>query len=120
MYRVVASLALSFALAISAHAEGMSRLQPPPEPAPQKADGSPDTMTEAAIIALIIAGSIALYKASGKPCACPSDMAKNGSSCGGRSAWSKPGGAKPLCVPTDVSAIMIAAYRKTKTIPSPW
>ncbi len=77
-------------------------------------------LTDAAIIALIIAGSVALYKATGHPCACPSDLMRNGHACGGRSAWSKPGGAKPLCFTTDVSSEMIKAYRATKAIPSVW
>jgi hypothetical protein len=34
-------------------------------------------LTDAAVIALIIAGSIAAYKAMGKPCACPSDLMRN-------------------------------------------
>lgn len=79
-----------------------------------------EALTDAAIVALIIAGSIAAYKAAGKPCACPSDTARNGSSCGGRSAWSRAGGAKPLCFPTDVSAAMVQAHRATKAIPSPF
>jgi hypothetical protein len=45
----------------------------------------------------IIRESIAAYKATGHPCACPYDLARNGSQCGGRSAYSRPGGAEPLC-----------------------
>jgi hypothetical protein len=37
---------------------------------------------------------------------------RNGRACGGRSAYSRPGGAAPLCYPTDVTAAMIDAYRK--------
>ena len=103
-----------------AHAEDVSRLQPPPtspQPQTKKTDGA---LTDAAIIALIVAGSIAIYKATGHPCACPSDLMRNGQACGGRSAWSKPGGAKPLCFPTDVTASMISSYRSTKAIPAVW
>jgi hypothetical protein len=68
-------------------------------------------LTDAAIIALIIAASVAAYKASGRPCACPEDRTRSGRRCGGNSAWSRPGGAKPLCRATDVTADMISSYR---------
>jgi hypothetical protein len=74
-------------------------------------------LTEAAVIALLIAGSVAAYKALGRPCACPKDRARDGSVCGGRSAWSRAGGYKPLCFPTDVTAPMIQAYRANGVIP---
>jgi hypothetical protein len=70
-----------------------------------------------AVVALIIAASVAAYKAMGRPCACPSDTMRNGRRCGGNSAWARAGGYKPLCFPTDVTAAMIAAYRATKAIP---
>ena len=37
-------------------------------------------------------------------CACPYDTASDGSICGGRSAWSKSGGASPVCYINDSSA----------------
>ena len=43
--------------------------------------------------------SIAAYPGS---CACPYSRAINGSKCGKRSAWSKPGGAEPLCYESDI------------------
>ena len=43
--------------------------------------------------------SIAAYPGS---CACPYSRASNGSKCGKRSAWSKPGGYEPLCYESDV------------------
>ena len=79
-----------------------------------------DVLDDAAIVALIIAGSIAMYKAMGRPCACPSDLTRNGQRCGGRSAWSKAGGARPLCFPSDVTPDMISAYRTSKAVPPLW
>ena len=79
-------------------------------------DETKDLLTDAAIITIIVGASIAAYKALGKPCACPFDMAANGK-CGGRSAWSRAGGFKPLCFATDINSSMIAAYRSTKAIP---
>ena len=43
--------------------------------------------------------SIASYPGS---CACPYSRASNGSKCGKRSAWSKPGGYEPLCYESDI------------------
>lgn len=42
---------------------------------------------------------------------------RSGQACGGRSSWSKAGGAKPLCVPTDITPGMIYAYPAIKAIP---
>ena len=69
-------------------------------------------LTAAAIAAIIIQASRDQYHAGGRPCACPDDTARNGSACGGRSAYSRPGGAAPLCYPSDVTAAMIDAYRQ--------
>ena len=60
----------------------------------------------------IIQDSRAAYYASGHPCACPDDSARNGSRCGGRSAYSRPGGAAPLCYPSDVTNGMVQDWRK--------
>jgi hypothetical protein len=59
----------------------------------------------------IIQESRAAYYATGHPCACPDDLARNGSLCGGRSAYSRPGGAEPMCFPKDVTKTEIDTYR---------
>jgi hypothetical protein len=64
-------------------------------------------LTTAAIAAIIVRACRDEYHASGRPCACPDDTARNGSSCGGRSGYARPGGAAPLCYPSDVTAAMI-------------
>lgn len=56
----------------------------------------------------IIAESIASYPGR---CPCPYNLAKNGSKCGGRSAWSRAGGYSPICYPDEVTAEMVAAWR---------
>ena len=61
----------------------------------------------------IIAECAAIYHAS-RPCACPEDVAHNGSRCGKRSAYNRPGGAFPRCYIKDVSAKEIADYRAGK------
>jgi hypothetical protein len=60
----------------------------------------------------IIKESIAAYKATGHPCACPFDLMRNGKECGSVSAYSKPGGAAPLCYPKDVSGAQVSDWRR--------
>lgn len=43
-------------------------------------------------------------------CPCPYNQASDGSQCGGRSAWSRPGGRSPLCYSDDISASMINSW----------
>lgn len=45
-------------------------------------------------------------------CPCPYNLMRNGRECGGRSAYSRPGGAAPLCYPKDVTDDMVRSYRK--------
>lgn len=68
-------------------------------------------LTNQQIVARIIQESRQAYYATGHPCACPDDRARNGSRCGGRSAYTWPGGASPKCFPQDVTVAEIAAYR---------
>lgn len=58
----------------------------------------------------IIRESIAGYAG---PCPCPYSVMRNGRSCGGRSAYSRPGGAAPICYPADISADEVAAWRRS-------
>ncbi|WP_240548819.1 hypothetical protein [Cobetia sp. 4B] len=57
----------------------------------------------------IIRQSIARYSGN---CPCPYNSASNGSRCGKRSAYSRPGGASPTCYPGDVSVNMIEQWRR--------
>jgi hypothetical protein len=100
----------------------ISSLSPPSDPKPRAATQEPTVkehridkkavLTAAAIAALIVAASRSAYYSTGRPCACPDDRMRNGRRCGSRSAYSRPGGAAPLCFPSDVSAEMIAEYRR--------
>jgi hypothetical protein len=72
-------------------------------------------ISTAAIAALIVKESRSAYYATGRPCACPDDRMRNGHVCGGRSAYSRPGGAAPLCYPSDVTAGQISEYRARRT-----
>jgi len=65
--------------------------------------------TDAQVRQRIINQSISSY--SGK-CPCPFNTMSNGRACGGRSAYSRAGGAQVLCYEQDVSDAAVAAYRK--------
>lgn len=56
----------------------------------------------------MIQASIASYSGN---CPCPYSLASNGSKCGKRSAYSKPGGYDPLCYEKDISDEMVKKWR---------
>lgn len=58
----------------------------------------------------IIKDSIDQYPGN---CPCPYNIARNGSSCGRRSAYSRGGGYAPICYPSDVTKEMIKEWRET-------
>ena len=66
-------------------------------------------LTDSEIRQILIEGSINSYSGN---CPCPYNRASNGSRCGKRSAYSRPGGAEPLCYESDVTDGMIEQYRK--------
>lgn len=80
------------------------------EPAPVSAapTSSAAPLSDQAIRATIIQDSLASYYGS---CPCPYNTDRGGRRCGGRSAYSRPGGAAPLCYDSDVSDAMVSAYR---------
>lgn len=66
------------------------------------------TLTADQVKQKIIEESIAAYPGV---CACPYNRARNGSSCGRRSAWSKAGGYSPVCYKEEVTAEMVRQWR---------
>ena len=64
--------------------------------------------TDSEIRQAIIRESIASYSGS---CPCPYSVDRGGRRCGGRSAYSRPGGASPLCYERDVTQKMVDDYR---------
>jgi hypothetical protein len=62
----------------------------------------------------MIKDSINAYRGN---CPCPYNYAANGSLCGGRSAYSRPSGASPLCFPKDITPNMLEQYRQSHRIP---
>jgi hypothetical protein len=67
------------------------------------------TKTDAEIKQAIIDESIASYRGS---CPCPYSTDRAGRKCGARSAYSRPGGATPVCYEKDVTQKMVDDYRK--------
>ena len=57
----------------------------------------------------IIADSIDAYP--GK-CPCPYNAARNGSACGGRSAWSRKGGYAPICYEREIDDEKVRTWRQ--------
>jgi hypothetical protein len=45
-------------------------------------------------------------------CPCPYNVMKNGRSCGGRSAYSRPGGQSPLCYESDITEDMKKRWKR--------
>ena len=72
-------------------------------------DSLPCSMSDVEIRRILIRQSIARYSGS---CPCPYNTDRAGRRCGGRSAYSRPGGASPLCYDRDVSDAAVAAYRR--------
>lgn len=68
-------------------------------------------VSDARVRQLIIEEAIARYPGN---CPCPYNVARNGSRCGGRSAYSRAGGHALPCFETDVTAEMIAEYRRQR------
>lgn len=60
---------------------------------------------------LIVQESISRY--SGR-CPCPYNVMHNGRRCGGNSAYSRPGGASPICYPSDVTEAHIQAFQSRR------
>ncbi len=59
----------------------------------------------------MIAQSIRSYSGN---CPCPYNSMKNGRACGGRSAYSRPGGESPLCFEADISDKQATDFLKTR------
>lgn len=65
--------------------------------------------TDAEVRSQMIARSIESYSGS---CPCPDTRNRAGRRCGGTSAYSRPGGASPLCYARDISDEAVAEYRE--------
>jgi hypothetical protein len=68
--------------------------------------------TDAQIKQAIIQQSIASYRGN---CPCPYNVDRAGRMCGRRSAYSRPGGASPICYEKDVTQKIVDDYRKRST-----
>jgi hypothetical protein len=84
-------------------------LTPSSAPTPRAASIAP---SDQAIRAAIIQQSLANYYGS---CPCPYNTDRGGRQCGGRSAYSRPGGQAPFCYDRDISDEMVSAYRARLT-----
>lgn len=84
---------------------------PSPRPASSPPAKAKPGMSDNQIAEAIIARSVASY---GGRCPCPWNTDRAGRRCGKRSAYSRPGGAAPLCFREDVTAGMIEKFRRSQ------
>jgi len=105
MKRILGGLLLLAMHAIAPAVSADARLAIPLG-APTESNTKP--LSDARIKEILIEHSIATYSGN---CPCPYSTARNGSRCGRRSAYSREGGAEPLCYAKDVSAAMVKEYR---------
>jgi hypothetical protein len=66
------------------------------------------SLSDAEIKQAIIQQSLASYPGN---CPCPYSTMRNGRSCGGRSAYSRPGGYAPICFESQITPEMVRAFR---------
>lgn len=98
-----------------------AKVTPPPQPKPtpvSKVDKNrkplpkvaTPKLSSVAIAKILVRESRARYPGN---CACPYDRDRAGRRCGGRSAYSRPGGYAPLCFERDISPADIKRYRQS-------
>lgn len=80
----------------------------PRRPAPKRPRQAPAGPADAETATRLIADSIARYRGS---CACPYQRDRAGRSCGRRSAYNRPRGAKPPCFEAEVTPELLVAAR---------
>jgi hypothetical protein len=68
-----------------------------------------EELSDAEVKKILIEQSIRSYSGA---CPCPYNIMRNGRRCGKNSAYSKPGGAEPLCYDRDVTDEMVETYRR--------
>jgi hypothetical protein len=105
MHRV---LAVALCVAVGGCAPPPVYVAPPPpplvyEPLPVTAPATPAPLIVPPSVAPVIPKGHVPVRAGtyGMGCDFPYDRASNGSMCGGRSAWSRPGGRSPVCYADD-------------------
>ena len=96
--QVVLTLAFGFGVCIAAPITGI-----------QAQENAKQGPSDAEIRSLLMQESIASYSGA---CPCPETRKSNGALCGASSAYSRPGGDRPLCYPNQVTEAMIKSYRE--------
>lgn len=109
---VVLAAVYSLALVPQTAASAASPERPQAKAAARK-EGKAKEPSDAQIRQILIDDSIASYSGN---CPCPYSTMRNGRSCGRRSAYSREGGAAPLCYPKDVTDEMVQAYRAESSV----
>lgn len=79
------------------------------------AQKGPAKLSDGQVKKQVIQESIDSYPGN---CPCPYNAARNGSRCGGRSAWSRGGGYSPICYENEVTKEMIQSWREQHASPN--
>ena len=107
--RIILALMLSL-LVFSACAQDEPSLSPDSSGYVNRASGGFPLadVTDDELRVSMIAESIASYPGN---CPCPYSLDRSGRQCGGRSAYSRPGGYSPLCYRRDIPKTSVDTYR---------
>jgi endonuclease YncB( thermonuclease family) len=89
--------------------ESSPRSQQATPKAERIAPGTGEGISDQDIVKILKERSLRAYSGS---CPCPENTDRAGRRCGERSAYSRPGGAAPLCYDSDVTPAMITEYRR--------
>ena len=81
----------------------------------KKVPNSEQSISFTKIAGMLVDRSVSRYLSHVGSCPCPYNTASNGSSCGERSAYSRPGGESPICYEDDVTPQMVIDYARLHT-----
>jgi len=99
----------TFAAPTAPNVAGGSTDKKPTTERPKAIHSNRDDRTNEIVKQQIINESIASYRGN---CPCPYNTDRIGRRCGARSAYSRPGGASPICYVEDVTPQMVDEYRR--------
>lgn len=69
------------------------------------------SLSQDQVTSILISSSLNSY---GGNCPCPYNVDRAGRRCGGRSAYTRPGGRSPLCYPSDITSTQIDRFRNSR------
>lgn len=104
---IVSSLGRGWMSSAYLSTDAPPKLDPVSRPRNQRTVAAPTSREISQAKQNLIRQSIAAYPGS---CPCPFSRDRAGRRCGGRSAWSRPGGYSPMCYESDISPARLESY----------